>query len=133
MESTRVVVCYFSVKINVVCQDKNLLNIIALHLAFLVTVFSVVEADADHLPHHGADDEQNAAVHAGNWVVNNHDFILAHGCVIMTAAHKVIEIKEGNKVPFAITEISGDCSIRPHDLIHILLTVLFAQSKTLKT
>ena len=132
MKSARVVVCYFSMKIDIVRQNKYLLDIVALNLTLLVAVLGVIKANSYHFTNHSADDEQNATVHAGNRVVNNYDFILAYCLVIMATSHKVIEVKESNKVSFAVAEVVGNGTIWPYHLIYVLLPTFFSQSEALK-
>jgi hypothetical protein len=120
-------------EIDVVGQDENLFDIVALNLTYMFTIFGIVEADTDHFPHQSTDNEEDATVHTGNGVVDYDNFILADITVGMTSPNEMVEVQKRNKVALAFAETSGNLPILADNLIDILLTMFFPQSETLKT
>ena len=127
------VIGYLPVKIDVVGHDKNLLNVVALYLALLFAVFGIVVAYTDHFSYQCAYDEQNAAVHARNRVINNNDFIFTYIRVCVAAANQMIEVQKSYEVAFTLAEVIGDRAVGAHDFIGIRLSAFLAERKALKT
>ena len=88
------VIGYLPVKIDVVGHDENLLDVVALHLSLLFAVFSIIVAHADHFSYQCAYDKQDAAVHAGNRVINNNNFIFTYIRVCMATANQMVEVQK---------------------------------------
>ena len=112
------------------CQDENLLDVVAFHDMALIVC--IIVADLDHLADESTYDEQRSAIHAGHRVINNHDFIF--DCIASLAAtHKVVEVKESDKVPFAFTQLVRNGAVRTNDLVNILDAFLGPEAEALET
>ena len=120
----------FPVEVHVMCQDENLLDVVAFHDMALIV--GIIVADLDHLPDERAYDEQRSAVHAGHRVIDDHDFILERIAALATT-HKVVEVKERNKVPFAFAQLVRNGAVRTDDLVDILNAFLAPEAEPLKT
>lgn len=83
-------------KISVVREDENLLDKVTLDRP--VAVVRIVSANLYHLPHKRTHNEKAAAVHTGNWVINDDYLIPCFSIRRFTAVYKMIEIKERNKI-----------------------------------
>ncbi|EIK82642.1 hypothetical protein CGSMWGv1500E_03559 [Gardnerella vaginalis 1500E] len=78
------IVCDLTVEEHIMCQDEYLLYI----LSFIFVVFQpdIVSANAKHLAHQSDHDKERTGVHAGNRIIDNHDFVLARIYLSLAAA-----------------------------------------------
>jgi hypothetical protein len=88
------------VEINIVCEYEYLLDVVALN--GVIAIVGIIIANINHFTNDGADNEQCIAVHTGNRIVNNNDFVF-YSIAVVTAANKIIEIQECDKIALALT------------------------------
>jgi hypothetical protein len=96
----------------------------------------IIVADSDHLASQRCDHKEGAAVHRGNRVIDD-DNLIYHFAVIRLAAHDhMIEIKESDKVPFALAQILVHNDLLavliPYQFVDILGTRFLLKLETLK-
>ena len=123
-------ICDLTMKVHIVSQNKQLLDIVARYLR--IHVLGVIPANIDHLSDNGADDKQRRTVHAGNRIINNNDLFLQL-LAVFAAAHQMVEIQKCDKIPFTFTEIFRDFAILTNNLINILYACLSANAETLES
>ena len=120
----------FLMEINIVSQNENLLNIVAVD--FMASIVRIVVTNLNHLSDQSTDDEQCSTIHTGYRVINNNNFIF-YSFTIKASFHKVIVIQECNKVSFTFAQFFCNSSIRPNNLICICYSVLCTKMETFKT
>ena len=117
-------------EINIVSQNENLLNIVAVD--FMASIVRIVVTNLNHLSDQSTDDEQCSTIHTGYWVINNNNFIF-YSFAAKASFHKVIIIQECNKVSFTFAQFFCNSSIWPNNLICICYSVLCTKMETFKT
>src|SRR5699024_2502865 len=107
--------------------------------------FYIVVAYADHFPDHGAHNEQSAAIHAGNRIIDYNDLVssvhhICHfagrskdSCICSTAAlNQMIKVQECNKVSFALAQTLDRLIAITNHLITVLDTRFLTKREALE-
>ena len=123
-------ICNLPVEIHIVCQDKQLLDVITGYLR--IQIFGIISADIDHFADNGTNNEKSSAVHAGNGIVNYNDLFFQF-FTVHAAAHSVVKIQKCYKIPFTLTEVFGNRSVFTNDFINILNTIFGSDAEPLET
>ena len=137
------VVCYLTMEVRIVRQNKYLLDIGTGDIR--MQHFNIVMAHTDHFPDHGAHNEQSAAVHAGNRIIDHDDLISSvHYICNFTgrskdsricssaALNQMIEVQERNKVPFALAQTLYRLIAITNHFITVLDTRFLAKGEALE-
>ena len=87
MVTSQLVVCDFSMKINIMRQNENLLYVIAMNTLFQIV--SVIVTNLYHFAYNSAYYKQGATIHTGNWIVNYYNLVFTNIAIVKASSYKM--------------------------------------------